>query len=936
MGGCCGGASAPVAPTETFTKGGPKDISNGPVKNRSCTDIACLIIFIAHWGVFCFVTFLGVSDGNPTKLYKPRDYRGDYCDVEKQWNDGLNTEGFEKLSYTMNTSHTVDLIAMQLVCSSTAQTILNGILNSSELSTYRCACCLTACSSCYGSLPIDDLSSIGAASSTISAKMGDLTNLANARNLFSAAGANGDFFTNMWDKATAYFNFVCLKRCNTPYSTNFSTVTYRNYYYEPAPDLAWRHAWLTLRNDTSVPVSLRNVIAQQFTFRALPLDLCPYQPMYCVPFPGVEFTEMEAGYCSFKMGKEVVDAVGQSAATAFEELGLNDLQSSMSKSFGNATGDLMDSLDALLVVGIMALIIGLLFLVLLRFLTGCIVWCSLFSMLAILVGFGFLLYVRSAQCTGATLFDSGKQMGNAAVLTASAAVSGQTSDESYSGNGADYRGVQDHSRSGRSCQAWASQGTPHNHTINPSVAPYEDDDLISNYCRNPTGAPQIWCFTTDPERKWEVCDPLGVLRPDCPQGYAVNSDFWRKFMEVLAWITWGLAVLWIILICCLQSRIRLAIGINKAAAMFVYHTPQILMVPLIQIFTSIGWTFIWVLCASFLVSQVPDDYTPQGAYATYAEAYGTSDSSGACTDRAVSGFVWKSEGNVELMNDPCSGNLGNTTGITPKCWRCGPPRYIIDVRFAASFFSFLWNKAFLIALGQTIIAGAVCTWFFAPRSMKTKTKSVRTAVWIAFRYHCGSIAFGAFILAVVQMIRWIAYYLERQAKAQKNRFMQYVMRCIQCCLWCIEKCVKFLNKNAYIQVAILGTNFCTSAKNAFMLIGRNFARFGVVATLGSVIHALGYVFIMAITTFLGYFVLQGLHPGMSPIVPVIMYIIVSYVAAKLYMNVFGLAVDTMLQCFIATEEMGGDEEFVPSPLVNFIKTLHPEKSSKDLKDPVAE
>jgi len=158
------------------------------------------------------------------------------------------------------------------------------------------------------------------------------------------------------------------------------------------------------------------------------------------------------------------------------------------------------------------------------------------------------------------------------------------------------------------------------------------------------------------------------------------------------------------------------------------------------------------------------------------------------------------------------------------------------------------------------------------------------------------------------------------------------MRCIQCCLWCLEKCIKFLNKNAYIQVAILGTDFCTSAKNAFMLIGRNFARFGVVATLGSVIHGLGYLFIMAVTTVLGYFVLQGLHPDIAPIIPVILYLIVSYVAAKLYMNVFGLAVDTMLQCFIATEEMGGDEDFVPSPLVNFIKTVHPDKSAKESKE----
>ena len=38
-------------------------------------------------------------------------------------------------------------------------------------------------------------------------------------------------------------------------------------------------------------------------------------------------------------------------------------------------------------------------------------------------------------------------------------------------------------------------------------------------------------------------------------------------------------------------------------------------------------------------------------------------------------------------------------------------------------------------------------------------------------------------------------------------------------------------RNAYIQIALMGTNFCTSAKNAFFLILRNAFRFGTVAIL---------------------------------------------------------------------------------------------------------
>ena len=38
------------------------------------------------------------------------------------------------------------------------------------------------------------------------------------------------------------------------------------------------------------------------------------------------------------------------------------------------------------------------------------------------------------------------------------------------------------------------------------------------------------------------------------------------------------------------------------------------------------------------VGQVPADYSPTTAYATYAEAYGTSNETGACTDKWPTGF----------------------------------------------------------------------------------------------------------------------------------------------------------------------------------------------------------------------------------------------------------------------------------------------------------
>uniref|UniRef100_A0A672N913 Hepatocyte growth factor-like protein n=1 Tax=Sinocyclocheilus grahami TaxID=75366 RepID=A0A672N913_SINGR len=70
------------------------------------------------------------------------------------------------------------------------------------------------------------------------------------------------------------------------------------------------------------------------------------------------------------------------------------------------------------------------------------------------------------------------------------------------GKGEDYRGKVSTTKSGRTCQQWWSK-FPHDHRWTPSAT----NGLELNYCRNPDGDPiGPWCYTTDPERRYESCD----------------------------------------------------------------------------------------------------------------------------------------------------------------------------------------------------------------------------------------------------------------------------------------------------------------------------------------------------------------------------------------------------------------------------------------------
>ena len=87
-------------------------------------------------------------------------------------------------------------------------------------------------------------------------------------------------------------------------------------------------------------------------------------------------------------------------------------------------------------------------------------------------------------------------------------------DESLLGvKDADYRGCQNVTAGGHTCQRWDSQ-TPNTH--DRTSENYPNSGLESNFCRNPDGEPTIWCYTLDGPR-WGICSPRSLpLPPDAP------------------------------------------------------------------------------------------------------------------------------------------------------------------------------------------------------------------------------------------------------------------------------------------------------------------------------------------------------------------------------------------------------------------------------------
>lgn len=126
------------------------------------------------------------------------------------------------------------------------------------------------------------------------------------------------------------------------------------------------------------------------------------------------------------------------------------------------------------------------------------------------------------------------------------------------------------------------------------------------------------------------------------------------------------------------------------------------------------------------------------------------------------------------------------------------------------------------------------------------------------------------------------------------------MNCIRCCLDCCHRFVKFLNENAYIQIALTGDNFCSSAMQAFTLALKHSGSFFITNGIGMLISFLGKVTIAVANTLIGFLIIKEsktISDSLeSPIGPLCVIFLISYVMAVIFMSVYSTTSLTILQC----------------------------------------
>jgi len=219
-----------------------------------------------------------------------------------------------------------------------------------------------------------------------------------------------------------------------------------------------------------------------------------------------------------------------------------------------------------------------------------------------------------------------------------------------------------------------------------------------------------------------------------------------------------------------------------------------------------------------------------------------------------------------------------------------------------------------------IIAMCGVFWYWSnPGDDKTPPEnSVCIGFGIVMKNHLGTVALGSLIVALIQLARVILAIVEQRMKevGERTDAAKFLFKCLQCCLAYLERVVKFINKNGYIMCAMQGTNFIESARDALNLLTANALSVGAVTIISEYVMMFGKVLITVCTMICTYFIIQasGQDDGISGgwlIIFIVM--IVGFLVACLFANVFSVCIDTVLLCYCYDRKEEGDDYYPTLP-----------------------
>ena len=220
------------------------------------------------------------------------------------------------------------------------------------------------------------------------------------------------------------------------------------------------------------------------------------------------------------------------------------------------------------------------------------------------------------------------------------------------------------------------------------------------------------------------------------------------------------------------------------------------------------------------------------------------------------------------------------------------------------FFGYLWIISWIDYTSRFIVIVGASTYYFNNSRENLNVEApadINYGFYTAYINHMGSIAFGAFIIAVIKLVRIIFYHAAKklQSLSGENAVSRAFVTCANCVLGVIEKICEYMNEAAFCYMAVTGNHFLTSAWEAFLLNLKHGLKFVFANMIANIFIFIGKIGIVVGNCFCLYLLmkyrhdLDEVHTLWGPMLVVGIF---SYMAASLFLSLFDQAIMALLTC----------------------------------------
>ncbi|CAH8477669.1 unnamed protein product [Schistosoma haematobium] len=328
-----------------------------------------------------------------------------------------------------------------------------------------------------------------------------------------------------------------------------------------------------------------------------------------------------------------------------------------------------------------------------------------------------------------------------------------------------------------------------------------------------------------------------------------SLDIASYFRLASTWLALGiifaiLLVIILLILIFLRKRIRVAIAILNEASKAVSTMTSVLFWPILPFILEL------IVIAQVLFVAI--------SLRTISDPVGTKIMNDDPT--VTPGFGDKARNDIREIFQliPCDPLQNNSAGKACRFLYYGDRKYTIYLQFF-NLFMFFWLINFVKSLTQMTLAGTFAEYYFSSHNQKSSSKCpLITSLFRSTFYHTGSLAFGSFLIALLQWLRVTLEYINAKLKKANNPVTDFLLKCLSCCFWLLEKFLRFLNRNAFIMIAIYGQSFCSASRSALSLLARNVVRLFVVDKVTDFILFIGKLVVVSIVGGMAYVYLEGI------------------------------------------------------------------------------